>query len=395
MLNNAFKYASSYVSFRAGVNEGFFEIVTNNDGDKVPESMMEEIFKPFVRIGSGELTVSQGSGIGLALARNLAEALGGTLAMDASQKDNCFRFSLPVNIEPETPAGPESLEPENAESPVSESPALSQRRFTVLVVEDNAQMLSMIARQMEEHYKVYTARNGNEALDVLALHTVNVVVSDVMMPGMDGMELCSSIKKSLDFSHIPVILLTALNDDHQRMYGIAEGADDYIPKPFNLELVKLRILQVIEERQRLRERFSQQLNQLPAMTAIDESTQPAPDTSLPPVNTMNDRFLQRFVEMLETHYNDPDFNIEKGSERLGLSRVHLYRKVKEVTGLSPTDFLRNFRLQKAAQLLSQRAATISEVAYSTGFSSPAYFAKCFKALYAITPTEYVNGGTCS
>ena len=159
--------------------------------------------------------------------------------------------------------------------------------------------------------------------------------------------------------------------------------------------MKLRILQVIEERQRLRERFSQQLNQLPAMTAIDESTQLAPDTSLPPVNTMNDRFLQRFVEMLETHYNDPDFNIEKGSEQLGLSRVHLYRKVKEVTGLSPTDFLRNFRLQKAAQLLSQRAATISEVAYSTGFSSPAYFAKCFKALYAITPTEYVNGGTCS
>ena len=402
LLSNAFKFTpeGGRICIHLQEDDQQVRMSVEDNGIGIPPENIASVFDKFF---TGDQNYVQGTGIGLHLTKEFVQMHKGTVTVTSTpHEQTIFTVTIPKGnahfdsaclIQPtvaDLSSGLEQLDTSHIRERLAQS-----YDYTVLIVEDDADIASYLQRELAGNFHLLRAGNGVEALDVLQNHEVQLVLSDVMMPKMNGFELCKQIKESMDFSHIPVILLTALNDDHQRMYGIAEGADDYIPKPFNLELVKLRILQVIEERQRLRERFSQQLNQLPAMTAIDESKQPAPDTSLPPVNTMNDRFLQRFVEMLETHYNDPDFNIEKGSERLGLSRVHLYRKVKEVTGLSPTDFLRNFRLQKAAQLLSQRAATISEVAYSTGFSSPAYFAKCFKALYAITPTEYVNGGTCS
>ena len=155
------------------------------------------------------------------------------------------------------------------------------------------------------------------------------------------------------------------------MYGFEGGADEYIQKPFNIEIVKLRIIKLLEERNRLREVFLKE-SQSPAGLSFD------------------DLFMRKFIALIEENYSDPDFSIEKGSEKLGLSRVHLYRKVKELSGITPTDFLRNYRLKKASALLKQRSGTISEVAYATGFGSPAYFSKCFKAVYNITPTEFIE-----
>ena len=169
-----------------------------------------------------------------------------------------------------------------------------------------------------------------------------------------------------------------MSDDKQQMYGAASGADAYIQKPFNIEVVKLRIIKLLEDRVRLREAYARDASS-PAVSVKEEKA-----------GSMDDLFMNRFLKLIEESYADPDFSIEKGSEKLGLSRVHLYRKVKELAGVTPTDFLRNYRLKKAAALLRRKAGNVNEVAYATGFGSPAYFSKCFKAVYNITPTEYLE-----
>ena len=164
------------------------------------------------------------------------------------------------------------------------------------------------------------------------------------------------------------------------MYGLAKGADAYIAKPFNIDVVKLRIINLLEERKRLRE----------ALHKASENLEPMGGKAMEETKNMDDLFMRKFIQLIEENFADPNFNIEKGSEKLGLSRVHLYRKVKELSGITPIEFLRNYRLKRATALLRQRSGTISEVAYSTGFGSPAYFSKCFKAVYQITPTEFVD-----
>ena len=198
-----------------------------------------------------------------------------------------------------------------------------------------------------------------------------------MMPEMNGFELCRAIKTDLSTSHIPVILLTALSDERQRMYGISGGADGYIQKPFRINFVKLRIIRILEEQKRLRETLLQKLQNSHLLLAQPEK-----------VENMDDLFLRKFLSRIEDVYTDSEFNVEKLSDTLGLSRGHLHRKIKELTGTTPVDFLRNYRLKKAAALLKQKQFTVSEIAYQTGFSSSAYFAKCFKAVYNQTPSEY-------
>ena len=250
----------------------------------------------------------------------------------------------------------------------------------ILVVEDDRDVRQYLERELRQNFQVLAVTNGREAFELLKQETVSLILSDVLMPEMNGFELCEKVKSDIAFSHIPVILLTALGEDSQRMYGLAKGADAYILKPFNMELVKLRVINLLEERDRLRE----------ALREASENTEPVGGMAIKDTENMDDLFTKKFIRMIEENYANPDFNIEKGSEKLGLSRVHLYRKVKELSGIAPIEFLRNYRLKCAATMLRQRSATISEVAYATGFGSPAYFSKCFKAVYHITPSEFVD-----
>lgn len=187
-----------------------------------------------------------------------------------------------------------------------------------------------------------------------------------MMPEMNGFDLCRKIKSDIVLSHLPVMLLTALSDDKQQMFGAASGADAYIRKPFNIEIVKLRIIKLLEDRARLREAY------------VRDASSPTVSVKAEKAGSMDDLFMSRFLKLIEESYADPDFSIEKGSEKLGLSRVHLYRKVKELAGVTPTDFLRNYRLKKAAALLRRKAGNVNEVAYATASDSPAYFSKVLK-----------------
>ena len=241
-------------------------------------------------------------------------------------------------------------------------------------------MTPYLAKELSVNFRVLTAENGKKALELLKSESVGLILTDVLMPEMNGYELCQQVKSDIAFSHIPVVLLTALGEDSQRMYGLAKGADAYIPKPFNIDVVKLRIINLLEERERLRE----------ALRTASENLEPLGGKAMEETQSMDDLFMRKFIQLIEENFSDPDFNIEKGSEKLGLSRVHLYRKVKELSGISPIEFLRNYRLKRATALLRQRSGTISEVAYSTGFGSPAYFSKCFKSVYQITPTEFMD-----
>ena len=249
----------------------------------------------------------------------------------------------------------------------------------ILVVDDEKTLVKGIKFNLEnEGYEVECAYDGTSALELAREGRFDLILLDVMMPEMNGFDLCRKIKSDIVLSHLPVMLLTALSDDKQQMYGAASGADAYIQKPFNIEVVKLRIIKLLEDRVRLREAYARDASS-PAVSVKEEKA-----------GSMDDLFMNRFLKLIEESYADPDFSIEKGSEKLGLSRVHLYRKVKELAGVTPTDFLRNYRLKKAAALLRRKAGNVNEVAYATGFGSPAYFSKCFKAVYNITPTEYLE-----
>ena len=254
--------------------------------------------------------------------------------------------------------------------------------YTLLVVEDDADIRNYIVNELSRNFTVIAIENGKKALQVLQEESISLVISDILMPEMNGFELCRQVKSNVLYSHIPVILLTALSDREQQMYGYVEGADDYIKKPFDINYLKLRIVKLIETRIHLREQLFKEMESLRYSIDSEETLKKAEST--------DELFMRKFIDLIEQNYHDSEFSIEKGSGELGFSRVHLYRKVKDLFNTTPIDFLRNYRLKVATKLLQEKNHTISEIAYSTGFSSPAYFSKCFKSLYGITPTEYLD-----
>ena len=227
--------------------------------------------------------------------------------------------------------------------------------YTILIAEDDPDIREYLVNELSANFEVIATENGAKALEKLnEVENIALLLSDVLMPEMNGFELCRRVKSDL----------TALSDDTQRLYGIGGGADAYIQKPFRIEEVKLRVIKLLEERERLREQFMKNFN-------LPSTTEETPQKN--PTENLDSAFMRQFMKLVEESFQDPEFNIEKVSEQIGLSRVHLYRKVKGALGVSPTDFLRDYRLKRAADMLREKRYTVSEVAYQTGFTSPAYF----------------------
>lgn len=382
LLSNAFKFTpeGGSVCLRLSDAEGCVLLAVEDNGRGVAEEKLPYLFDRFYTENC-----SVGSGIGLHLSAEYVHMHGGEIKA-ASDPGRCTVFTVRLLKGKEHLAGGDI-----AEVPVShlsyeasrlddseEKELLSHAYpYTVLIVEDDSEVRTYLRDELQKNFNICTAANGREALALLQDTEVSLVLSDVMMPQMNGFDLCRSLKTDLSFSHLPVILLTALSDERQRMYGLSGGADDYIQKPFHMDFIRLKIIRLLEERKRFRELLMQKLQAGNMLAASPEK-----------MESLDDRFLRRFMECLEEVYADPEYNVEKLSDTLGLSRGHLHRKMKELTGISPVDLLRNFRLGKAAILLRQGQLSISEVAYQTGFSSPAYFSKCFRLLYNTTPTDY-------
>lgn len=382
LLSNAFKFTPEGGSVRIELTEEgdrvFIRVIDTGSG--IRPANLPHLFDRFYTEDR-----SMGTGIGLHLVKEYIDMHGGEIRVESEPGQRttftvCLRKGK-AHFEDsdlmETPVSHQAYEASRLDDSETKEMLSKTYPYTILITEDDDEVRGFLERELSLHFKIRTAANGKDALRVLEEEEISLVVSDVMMPEMNGFELCRTIKSQLPFSHIPVILLTALTDERQRIFGITGGADDYIQKPFHTDYVKIKIIHLLQERQKLRERLLEKLRDNKLLLSEPEK-----------VESIDDAFLRKFAEQIEAVYADPEYNVEKLSETLGLSRGHLHRKIKELTGTAPVEFLRTYRLNKATQLLRQNAYTVSEVAYRTGFSSPAYFSKCFKAVYGVTPTEY-------
>ena len=382
LLSNAFKFTPEGGSVRIELTEEgdrvFIQVIDTGSG--IQPANLPHLFDRFYTEDR-----SMGTGIGLHLVKEYIHMHGGEIRVESEPGQRttftvCLRKGK-AHFEDsdlmETSVSHQAYEASRLDDSETKEMLSKTYPYTILITEDDDEVRGFLERELSLHFKIRTVANGKDALRVLEEEEISLVVSDVMMPEMNGFELCRTIKSQLPFSHIPVILLTALTDERQRIFGITGGADDYIQKPFHTDYVKIKIIHLLQERRKLRERLLEKLRDNKLLLSEPEK-----------VESIDDTFLRKFAEQIEAVYADPEYNVEKLSETLGLSRGHLHRKIKELTGTAPVEFLRTYRLNKATQLLRQNAYTVSEVAYRTGFSSPAYFSKCFKAVYGVTPTEY-------
>ena len=383
LFTNALKYAETYAHLYLSMDEigKEFTVTISNDGKIIPIEMRENIFRPFVQYRDGK-DIVPGTGIGLALARSLAELHQGTLVMNQDLTCNCFILSIPIQYQTVLDMQQEDRDEkfrytegdiEENEMQVIASDKEKKEVVSILVVEDNKDMLAFVARQLSPLYRVLTAENGTEALKVLECEYVNLVISDIMMPEMDGLELCEYLKSNLEYSHIPVILLTAKTTLESKIEGLEQGADAYIEKPFSVEYLRVNVANLLSNRERLRRRFIESpfvKADTMALTKADEA------------------FIQKLNGYVSQHLDDTDLVIEDMAEAMNMGRSNFYRKLKGVLDMSPNEYLRLERLKKAAQLLRDGEYGIVEISYMVGFNSPSYFSNCFKKQFGVLPKDF-------
>lgn len=338
LLSNAFKFTPDGGQIRVSLSDQteWVDISVEDSGRGIKKENIPYLFNRFYsENGRG------GTGIGLHLVNEYVRMHNGQISVNSTPgKGSVFTVRLNKDKNKlgeehiaETLVSPLAYNASNLDDSEEKALVGKEYPYTILVVEDDDEVRGFLEKELSVNFHILTAVNGKAAWDVLQEEEISLILSDVMMPEMNGFELCRAVKTDLSTSHIPVILLTALSDERQRMYGISGGADAYIQKPFQVNYVKVRIVRILEERRRLREQLLQKLQDSNLLMSEPEK-----------VDNMDDIFLRKFVACIEEVYTDPEFNVEKLSDMIGLSRGHLHRKIKELTGTTPVDFLRNFRL---------------------------------------------------
>ncbi|WMS12187.1 substrate-binding domain-containing protein [Bacteroides salyersiae] len=382
LLSNAFKFTpeNGKVTVRlfALEKEGqpFFRFTVANTGSLISAEHIRSIFDRFYKIDMHHA----GSGIGLALVKAFVEMHGGTIQVESDEKQGTmFTVDLPFcccTSSPDT----SSMGTSGHESPVEllegeeeEERNYDSSRMSVLVIDDNADIRSYIHGLLSAEYSVIEAANGSEGIRKAMKYVPDLIISDVMMPGIDGIECCRRLKSELQTCHIPVILLTACSLDEQRIQGYDGGADSYISKPFSSQLLLARIHNLIDSHQRLKQFFG------------DRQTLAKED-----ICDLDKDFVEKFKALIEEKMGDSELNVEDLGREMGLSRVQLYRKIKSLTNYAPNELLRMSRLKRAASLLASSGMTVAEIAYEVGFTSPSYFTKCYKEQFGESPTEFLK-----
>lgn len=374
LLINAFKFARKKLEIKinelyiADSGEEMISISVEDDGIGIPDAQLDSIFKKFFKVSTPEHQYSNlgGTGIGLALAKSLSEKHGGELDVKSEEGiRTIFTVLIPLlKIEP---------------GPIVDFQGINEEhegKQTVLVVEDDPSLLDFLSKSFAaEGYHILRSKNGKEALKQLDNHHVDLVISDVMMPVMDGIELCKIIKNNIDYSHLPVVLLTAKTNSDAEIQGLESGADAYIPKPFKWKHLSLVIKNLLELQSNLKQRFAQN---------------PLEGTDILIAGNRDKKFLEKITQIIESRISDPQLSIEDLGREVGLSRSSLYKKIKAKTGHVPNEFVRLIRLKTAAKLLLDQDYTIAEIGYMVGFNSHSYFSKCFYTQFKLTPTEFAE-----
>jgi signal transduction histidine kinase/DNA-binding response OmpR family regulator len=378
ILNNLFVNAMKYSNERiiielSTLNSHFFTIKISNDGELIPKEESEKIFDPFYQLDKNR-NVAASSGIGLSLARSIAQLHNGSLYLDTSVTDmNCFVLEIPLAQEHQEWVNDSELKTDDYIVENPDLPADKGNIPTLLILEDNVEMLSFIAEKLRSGFVVEKATNGVEGLKILQQKNVDIIVSDVMMPEMDGYEFCSKVKNNVEYSHIPIVLLTAKNDLESKIQGLTLGADAYIEKPFSFGHLLAQLNTLISNRMREREAFMQK-----PFLPIQQIG----------MNKADEEFLEKVVEIINENITDVNFSVEKLSELTYMSRSSLHRKITALSDLTPTDFIRLIRLKKAAEIIQDGKYRVGEVCYLVGINSPSYFIKLFQKQFGMTPKEF-------
>ncbi len=357
------------------------EITVKDTGIGISESNLEKIFTRFFQVGDG--AAQSGTGIGLALAKELVKLHNGKLfVVSKPGKGSKFTVQLPYEeISLSESAGyvsPAVHKEQEQAVPVSEErlgETFVAGQKIMLLVDDNADVRYFIKSHFRSSYQVLEAGNGLEGWDI-ALKTIpDIIISDVMMPDMDGFEFCRKIRKDERTSHIPILLLTALGSREHEREGLSCGADDYITKPFDLVILQTKVENILSVRQSLKQKYTGEMLLQPRNVILS-----SPD----------ERFLQKAIEVIENNISDPDLDIERFASEIGVSRMQLYRKLDALTEMTVKEFVRNIRLKRAAQMLVQKKLNVSEVAYAVGFRDLSHFRKCFRQEFGMSASEYVD-----
>ena len=395
ILSNAFKFTKSGGEIRISIShdDQHARISVYDDGESIPEDKLSRIFERFYQLPTSSNDRNVGTGIGLDLTRSLVELHHGTIeAHNNSNGHGCeFIVTIPlgnahlkpeeiIQDEPESPKT--SLLPEEPEEMAENTDEMADlpklnRRQKLVIVEDDYDIREFLINELKDNYDVTGCENGLEGLQQVMRVMPDLVISDVMMPEMDGNTLCSKIKSSPSTSHIPVILVTAKNRDEDQLEGLETGADAYVVKPFNMDILRRTIVNLVHTHQMLRLKYGRndQLEQ-----KVEEIKVKSPDEKL----------LERVMNVISKNINNSDLSVDRIAEEVGISRVHLHRKMKELTGQTPHDFIRNIRLKQAANLLANQNMNITEVMYACGFNNAASFSTIFKKFYGLSPRDYMK-----
>ncbi len=373
LFTNAIKYGKTFITLSLTAAPDAFSITIANDGEVVAPEKREEIFTLFMRLENNKNI--PGTGLGLAYARSLAQMHGGSLAMTDNLQINEFVLTIPLAHAAEGRKDEEEANPQNLEQMIK----ANSQAVTILLADDNIEMLTFLERRLiASGYKVIKASDGRMALDLLESEYVDIVVSDVMMPEIDGIELLERIKSDVNYSHIPVILLTAKTRMEDKVSGLDSGADAYIEKPFAIEYLIANITMLLRNRERIRQR----LERMPYKKAAGKT-----------LNKVDEEFLTKINDIIQANFNNPDFSMEDVIANMGMSRTSFYRKIKGMLDLNPNEYIKIERLKRAAQLFEEGHTSVSEVCYMVGFSSPGYFTKCFQKQFGLSPRDYITNHT--
>jgi signal transduction histidine kinase/DNA-binding response OmpR family regulator/streptogramin lyase len=397
LLSNAFKFTppEGKIVVQSGFtipSSDFLEITVTNTGSTIPADKIDKIFDRFYQVEGSYTSDHEGTGIGLSLVKELIELHHGTISVRCSGAKTVFTVRLPLShkhyaedeiIEtmPQVEdfasreISEESLESDiHTDEPDQKTGQFShQEKPFILIIEDNNDMRYYIRDNLEDCYRIVEAVDGQQGCKLVLKENPDLIISDIMMPKMDGYQVCEKIKTNILTSHIPIILLTARAEMSDKLKGLETGADDYIPKPFGIEELKVRVKNLIEQRIKLRDRFNR------------EALLGTKDISYNPID---EKFLYQVIDIIQNQLDNPHFTVQMMSEAIGMSRMALHLKLKALTGQSPHSFVRLFRLKKAALLLKQKSVNVTEVAYEVGYKSPSHFTKAFQKQFGETPSHF-------
>ncbi len=383
LVSNAFKYTpdngSITVFYESDDNKLTFAVADTGEG--ISERDLGNIFDRFYQV---DRVHPNGSGLGLSLAKAFVELHEGTISVESAlNKGSVFTVVLPVKHVSETISELKAdiTEPdvERELAPVSSDIVFDKEKQLILIIDDNKDVQTLVGELLKDEYNIITAVNGREGIRMAAKYIPDLVICDVMMPVMDGLECCKRMKTEVSTSHIPVLMLTACSMDEQRVQGYDSGADGYVAEPFNGIVLKSRCANLIANRKRIRDLWQDNVLVTPTINRDMKSQVEG--------KNIDNEFYNRFLEIFKKEMGNSDLTVDAIASDMGLERSQFYRKIKALTNYSPVELIRCLRLKHARNLLTSTEKTISEIAYETGFSTPAYFTKCYRDNYGETPSE--------